>query len=430
MKKYFFGGLVAAIAFSLFAYGDKPSRFSDMIVGSTFQSSGAATFNSTVDVQSTVYVGTGTIDPTALVQMDATSYGLLPPRLTTTQRDAISSPAEGLVVHNTSTNQFNYYNGSSWIAVQSSSSTTSPFSLINLGLSYTVDTNSMDIDITTADGSTPSGGGSVQIPFRSSTLDNGGYNVRSVTSNNDLTIPVGATLGLEDGVEGWIYFYGIDNAGAIEVAVSGDPSLDETSLHSTIAIDADADDGYSLFSATARTYVPIRLLGRGRTTLTTAGEWGDGLDQIDTTYVKNRPRSMVRLHTGNNQGSTNTAIERYTTVVDNIGNAITYTDSAVEGASFLINDFGVYAISMCDAAAAEYKTGVSLNSNQLTTSIQSITTGDILFVINNNTGERHQCGAWIGVLHVENVVRPHVEAGRGESGVPSRCSFTITKVSD
>jgi hypothetical protein len=37
--------------------------------------------------------------------------------MTTTQRDSISSPAEGLIIHNTTTHAINLYNGSSWGAV-------------------------------------------------------------------------------------------------------------------------------------------------------------------------------------------------------------------------------------------------------------------------------------------------------------------------
>jgi hypothetical protein len=45
----------------------------------------------------------------------------LGPRLTSAQRDAISSPPKGLEVFNTTTNQKNVYNGSAWVAVGSGS---------------------------------------------------------------------------------------------------------------------------------------------------------------------------------------------------------------------------------------------------------------------------------------------------------------------
>jgi xylulokinase len=61
-------------------------------------------------------VGIGTTNPNAaaLVEMNSTSKGFLPPRMTTTQRNNISSPPEGLVIYNTSTHKLQFYNGSSW----------------------------------------------------------------------------------------------------------------------------------------------------------------------------------------------------------------------------------------------------------------------------------------------------------------------------
>ena len=64
-----------------------------------------------------LYLGTSTIDATAVIQADSTSGGVLVPRMTTTQRDAISTPATGLMIYNTTTNTFDVYNGSSWGAV-------------------------------------------------------------------------------------------------------------------------------------------------------------------------------------------------------------------------------------------------------------------------------------------------------------------------
>jgi len=62
-------------------------------------------------------IGTASPDSSAILELSSTTKGFLLPRLTTTQRDAVSSPAEGLVVYNDSTNALNFYNGSSWQAV-------------------------------------------------------------------------------------------------------------------------------------------------------------------------------------------------------------------------------------------------------------------------------------------------------------------------
>lgn len=56
-----------------------------------------------------------TPNSSAQVQIDSTTKGFLPPRMTTTQKNAISSPAAGLQVYDTTLNQMSYYNGTSWV---------------------------------------------------------------------------------------------------------------------------------------------------------------------------------------------------------------------------------------------------------------------------------------------------------------------------
>ena len=56
-------------------------------------------------------VGIGTTNPDAssILDLTSSSQGLLAPRMTTVQRDAIISPAIGLLIYNTSTSHFNYF---------------------------------------------------------------------------------------------------------------------------------------------------------------------------------------------------------------------------------------------------------------------------------------------------------------------------------
>lgn len=61
-------------------------------------------------------VGISSEEASAIVQVDSTTQGVLWPRLTSTQRDAISSPATGLQIYNTTTNRFEHYDGASWVA--------------------------------------------------------------------------------------------------------------------------------------------------------------------------------------------------------------------------------------------------------------------------------------------------------------------------
>ena len=54
-------------------------------------------------------------DTSAVLDVGSSSKGMLIPRLTTSGRNAIALPAQGLVIYNTDENCFNYYNGSSWL---------------------------------------------------------------------------------------------------------------------------------------------------------------------------------------------------------------------------------------------------------------------------------------------------------------------------
>ena len=51
----------------------------------------------------------------AQLEMVSTTQGFLPPRMTTTQKNAIASPAAGLQVFDTTFNQMSYFNGTVWI---------------------------------------------------------------------------------------------------------------------------------------------------------------------------------------------------------------------------------------------------------------------------------------------------------------------------
>ena len=62
--------------------------------------------------QNNVGINNPAPDPSATLDITATSMGLLPPRVADT--NAISSPAEGLMVYDLDSHCMRYYNGSSW----------------------------------------------------------------------------------------------------------------------------------------------------------------------------------------------------------------------------------------------------------------------------------------------------------------------------
>lgn len=69
--------------------------------------------------QDAVAIGLATPDAVSLLELSSTTKGFRLMNMTTTQRDAISSPPAGLCVYNSTTNKLNVYSGSAWEAVTS-----------------------------------------------------------------------------------------------------------------------------------------------------------------------------------------------------------------------------------------------------------------------------------------------------------------------
>jgi uncharacterized membrane protein YhiD involved in acid resistance len=68
-------------------------------------------------------VGIGTYNMTnnasAVLQVDSTTKGFLPPRMTTTEKNAIASPATGLMVYDTTLNKLCVRTASAWETITS-----------------------------------------------------------------------------------------------------------------------------------------------------------------------------------------------------------------------------------------------------------------------------------------------------------------------
>lgn len=73
-------------------------------------------FINNLAAQNNVGIGTTTPVPSAILELQATDKGMLVPRLTTVQRNAIAAPANGLLVFDTDAGCFFYYS-SSWVSL-------------------------------------------------------------------------------------------------------------------------------------------------------------------------------------------------------------------------------------------------------------------------------------------------------------------------
>lgn len=74
-----------------------------------------------VTILGNAQVGIGTVTPNTSSVLDivSTTQGMLAPRMTTAQRIAITSPADGLLVYDIDLKSFYYYNVTTWVAINS-----------------------------------------------------------------------------------------------------------------------------------------------------------------------------------------------------------------------------------------------------------------------------------------------------------------------
>ena len=134
----------------------------------------------------------------------------------------------------------------------------------------------------------------------------------------------------------------------------------------------------------------------------------------------------VVLWSGNGFGSTNTKIRRYTTSHINVGTDITYADSSTLGATFTVNTTGVYFIEVSEFHSAQTTFGCSVNSSQLTTSIDAITAADIMvyaITANNIPVGISMCA----YLTASDVVRSH-GAGATTNTTAYQSNFAIRRI--
>lgn len=78
--------------------------------------------------QNNIGIGTSTPNSSAMLDISSTNKGLLTPRMTTAQRNAIITPAKGLLVYDTDLSALYHYNGNAWTAVGGSGSISLPYS--------------------------------------------------------------------------------------------------------------------------------------------------------------------------------------------------------------------------------------------------------------------------------------------------------------
>lgn len=250
--------------------------------------------------------------------------------------------------------------GLNWVAGGGGGAADTSNAVTNLAIAATVGSNALTIALKNQAGNDPTGGDPVSISFREATLTNGSYTSRDVTSALSLVVSSGSTLGTASGVEHLLYVYALDNAGTVELAVSMS-RFDEGGVVSTTAEGGAgaADSGAVMYSTSARSDVPFRLIGRIRITEATAGTWATSPTEISVLPFETG-RIVASYQSAAGQNITNagpTIIDFGTKTVDTRNNVVTgasWRFTATEKRTYEVSSFILYS-------------GATVNANSILT---------------------------------------------------------------
>jgi hypothetical protein len=84
-----------------------------------FGSSAGATESMRIDYTGNVGIGTSSPNASAILDVQSTTKGVRMPNMTTTQKNAIASPAAGLMVFDTTLSKLCVYSGAAWQTITS-----------------------------------------------------------------------------------------------------------------------------------------------------------------------------------------------------------------------------------------------------------------------------------------------------------------------
>lgn len=121
------------------------------------------------------------------------------------------------------------------------------------------------------------------IDFRSPSLGSGTINRRNVVSAPAITVPSGATLGTQNGVQSQIVVLALDNAGTVQLGVvnlAGGLNLDESTLVNATAITSGSSLANVIYSTSSASGLPFRVMGFVQSTQATAGTWATSPSEV------------------------------------------------------------------------------------------------------------------------------------------------------
>ena len=134
-------------------------------------------------------VGVGAaLDSASILSLSSTTKGFLPPRLTSTEMNAIASPTTGLTIYNSTSNAIFVYDGASWVQLAAGGSGTVNSGLANT-LAYYPSTGTAVDDLTAITAS------------RALVSNASGLPIASVTTTTELSYVSGVTSALQTQID-------------------------------------------------------------------------------------------------------------------------------------------------------------------------------------------------------------------------------------
>lgn len=291
-----------------------------------------------------------------------------------------------------------------------------------------VATNAMTITMKGVGGGALSTTNVAKVTFRSATPADGTNSVGIIAAPLSVVIPSGATLGLANAQDEAIYIYALNNAGVVELAVSANRIFDERYPVNTTLLDGSSTSRYVLYSGTARTGVAIRYLGRVISNQPTSGTYTVAATNSSTMGPSDRASgtSSVTLYGDNGAGSSSTKIRRFSTIEEQWGDEITYSDDASLGGLFQVNKGGLYHCTFSQDNTGAF--AITVNNTEPTTVPQSKSQFLEVYAISIAASDRTTQCSFIRRLKTGDVVTGNVENGGSSSG--PYCIFSLTRLSD
>lgn len=176
---------------------------------------------------------------------------------------------------------------------------------INLGLTASSNGTALTFGVTQANGSAPTAGNPVVVPFRSTTATSGAVSLGTISSALSLTIPGSATLGTTNSTPFRIWIFLVANGGtpALGVATCSTATTIlpcaawESTLKTSVTIGAGSTSAGVLYAAAGVSNDAVRIVGHCDFSggLVTVGTWASSCTTLQVDGPgSNKPGSVVQ----------------------------------------------------------------------------------------------------------------------------------------